>query len=107
MKPERPLVLTLICILGFASCSLGMILVYTPAVLSMGKVYALFRSLSFTSLVVCYGGLWMMRRWAVWALAACFVVNQLGCLYFGTWDKNTLLLILFLAVAAAYYKRMK
>lgn len=107
MKSERPLLLTLICLLGFAACSFGMILVYTPAVLNIGKAYALFRSLSFTSLVVCYGGLWMMRRWGAWALAVCFVLNQLGCLYFGTWDKNTLLPLLFLMVAAAYYRRMR
>jgi len=107
MKSERPLPITLICIAGFFACSLGMILVYTPAVLKMGKVYALFRSLNFTSLVVCFGGFWMMRRWAFWAFAACFAVNQIVCLSFGTWDKNTLGPLVALAVAGVYYRRMK
>jgi hypothetical protein len=84
-----------------------MVLVYAPEVQRAGKLYALFRSLSLTTLVICFGGLWRMKRWAVWVYAACFVLNQIVCLYAGTWDKATLGPLLPLLVAAAYYPRMK
>lgn len=107
MKSERPILLTFICIAGFVSCSLSTIFIYAPEVLNVGKVYAFFRSIYFASLAVCFGGFWMMRRWAVWAFAACFVTNQLVCLTFRTWDTHTLLPMLLFAVAVFYHKRMK
>jgi hypothetical protein len=107
MKPKRPVAITILCLAGFFVCSLGMILVYSPTVLQAGKIYALYRSMGFTFLVVCFGGLWMMRRWAVWAFAGYFVVNQIVCLGFGIWDKNTLEPLLPLAITLAYYRKMK
>jgi len=106
MKSKRPLPLTILCVMGFISGFLGMFLVYSPSVIQAGKVYALFRSLSFALLIVCFGGLWNMRRWAVWALGAYFLANQLVCWSYGFWDKGTLGPLLVLAVAAVYYRRM-
>lgn len=107
MKPERPLPITLLCIAGFLACSLGMILVYSPSILREGMVYALYRSLGFTFLVVCFAGLWMMRRWSVWTLAAYFILNQAVCLSYGIWEKGTLGPLLILALAIVYYRRMR
>ena|SRR5579859_5090487 len=106
MKSERPALLTAFCILGLAACSIGIILVYNVA-LTVGKLYALYRSLGLTFLVFCFGGLFLMRRWTVWGLGGYFLVNQAVCWAFGTWDKSTLASLVPLAVAAAYYRRMK
>ncbi len=77
-----------------------MILVYTPEVLKMGKVYALFSLFEFYF----PGGLF--RRilddapMGLLGLRRLFrSVNQMVCLSFGTWDKNTLGPLLALAVA--------
>ena len=104
---ERPFPITLICLLGFAACSLGMILVYSPTVIQAGKVYAIYRSLGFSCLAFCFAGLWMMRRWGVWAFGAYFILNQIVCWAFDKWDWNTMGPLLPLAVALAYYRRMK
>jgi len=106
MKPPRPAVLTVLCVMGFIAGFLGMFLVYSPSVIQAGKVYALFRSLSFAFLVVCFGGIWNMRRWAVWGLGVYFLANQAVCWSYGLWDKGTLGPLLIVAVVAAYYRRM-
>jgi hypothetical protein len=106
VKSKRPFALTFFCLLGFFACFLGMMLVYSPAIQKSGKIYALYRSFSLAFLVVCYAGLWRMKRWAVGALAAVILVNQAVCWDFGTWDKGTLGPLLVLAVALAYLRRM-
>jgi hypothetical protein len=83
-----------------------MVLVYSPAIQKSGKLYGLYRSLSLAVLVVCYAGLWRMKRWAVAALAAVILVNQAVCWAYGTWGKETLGPLLILAIALAYFRRM-
>jgi hypothetical protein len=107
VNPKRPIPITLLCIAGFFACLTGMFLVYSPSVQQLGKAYALFRSMGFTFLALCFVGLWMMRRWSVWALAVYFAINQVVCLLYGLWDIATLGPLLILAISAVYYRRMR
>ena len=106
MKAPRPVLLTLLCVIGFISGFSGMFRVYSPEIIQVGKAYALFRYLGFALLIVCCGGLWNMHRWAVWSLAAYFILNQAVCWHYGLWDMGALGPLLILAPAAAYYRRM-
>jgi hypothetical protein len=106
MKSKRPAILTFLCILGFIICFLGIILVFSPDLQAKGKLFALYFSLNFAFLAVCLGGFWLMRKWAVLAYAGYFAVNQAVSLAFQIWTPQTLLPLVFLAIAAIYYRRM-
>jgi uncharacterized membrane protein len=107
MKPKRPGILTFLYILGFLVCFLGIVLVFSPAIQAKGKLYALYTSLNFCVSAVCFGGFWLMRRWALWAFAGLIAVNQAVSLAYGIWTPQTLLPLIILATAALYYRRME
>jgi uncharacterized membrane protein len=107
MKANRPGILTFFCILGFLVCFLGIVLVFSPAIQSKGRLYGLYTSLNFSFSAVCYGGFWLMRRWAVWAYAGLIAVNQAVNLAYQIWTPQTLLPLIVLATAGLYYRRME
>jgi hypothetical protein len=107
MKSKRPGILTFFCILGFLVCFLGIVLVFSPGIQSKGKLYGLYTSLNFSISAICFGGLWLMRRWAVWAYAALIAVNQAVCLALQIWSPQALLPLILLATAVIYYRRME
>ena len=106
MKSHRPPIVTFLCILGFILCFLGIFLVMSPGIQDKGKLYAVYFSMSFTFLAICMGGFWMMRKWAFWAFALFFVINQTVSLIYQIWTSQTLMPLIFLAIAAIYYRRM-
>ena len=106
MKPQRPPIMTFLCILGFVLCFLGIVLVFSPGVQEKGRIFAIYFSFSFAFLAVCLGGFWMMRKWAFWAYAVFFAVNQAVSLVFQIWNPQSLMPLIFLAIAAIYYRRM-
>lgn len=108
MKPERPALLTIICLAGFFfNGILGPILVYSPEIQMLGKAYALYCSLGFTLLIICFYGLWNMRRWAVWTLGTYAVVNLGVGWALGHWERGNLANLVILAISVFYYRRMR
>ena len=107
MKSKRPAILTFLCILGLFFCFLGIILVFSPEVQAKGRLFAVYFSLNFTLLPIFLGGFWMMRKWAFWAYAAFFPIDQAAGLLLHVWSPQSLMPLIFLAVAAIYYRRME
>ena len=107
MKHKRPGILTFLCLIGFLVCFLGIVLVFSPAIQAKGKLYALYTSLNFCISAVCFGGFWSMRKWAVWTFTGLIAANQVVNLAYRIWTPQALLPLVFLAIAALYFRRME
>ena len=82
----RPMVLSILCGLGFVGCFLKMILIISPVVQSHGQLYAVYLCLSSVLLIGCLAGIWLMKRWAFWAFLAYAVMDQWVYWQMGYWD---------------------
>lgn len=89
LKTGRPTFLSILCVFGFFGCFLRTILVISPIVQAQGRWYAVYLSLSAIVMILCFFGLWLMKKWAFWAFLIYFILNtglnwQMGLLNFKT-----------------------
>jgi hypothetical protein len=85
-NPEKPLVITAICIIGVINAIQMVNLVLSPISKQVGAVFPLYFSLSILLSLVCIGGLWLLKRWAVFVYGAVLIGNQIVLLLMGYWE---------------------
>ena len=101
-KPKRPSSITLICVLGIYGAFLLFWIIFFPSLSSaierLGLGQTLYLGFSAVGLLVCMIGLWLMKKWSVYAYAAVSVINQVALLLMGRWN----LVSLFIPVIVLY-----
>jgi hypothetical protein len=105
---RRPLVITIICVLGFLGALVTIPLIFSPTARAIGEWYE--PTLAAAALVglVCMIGLWLMRRWAVYVYTAMCVINQAVLLKMGVWNPLTLIIpAVVIVVMFVYLRRMR
>lgn len=105
MSPRPPL-LTLLCVLGLIGCFLNMMMVLSPVVRDLAIWFPAFLSLSTLLSAVFLGGLWYLKRWALWGYTGVFVSNQLVYLALQRWNASALILPLAVTLTAWAYSRI-
>ena len=117
LKPQRPLLITLMCVffaVGIISglASLLITPVYEQFVAPMLEQYpSWYRYLMmvniFTSLA-CVVGLWLMKRWSVFLYVASAIVNQIAAVSMGEWIVSSLLMpAIVIAIMVKFYSDMR
>lgn len=117
LKTGRPTFLSILCVFGFFGCFLRTILVISPIVQAQGRWYAVYLSLSAVVMILCFFGLWLMKKWAFWVLLIYFILNtginlQMGLLnlktlFFNPRDLASFALVpLTLLTALIFYRRL-
>ena len=117
LKPQRPLLITLMCVffaVGIISGLAGLLIpsVYEQFVAPMLEQYpSWYRYLMmvniFTSLA-CVVGLWLMKRWSVFLYVASAVVNQIAAVSMGEWIVSSLLMpAIVIAIMVKFYSDMR
>lgn len=117
LKPQRPLLITLMCVffaVGIISGLAGLLIpsVYEQFVAPMLEQYpSWYRYLMmvniFTSLA-CVVGLWLMKRWSVFLYVASAVVNQIAAVSMGEWIISSLLMpAIVIAIMVKFYSDMR
>ncbi len=106
-KKTRPVLLTIVCIIGFIGVILSFPSIFSPFVKKMGDFYpALFGCLiaaNFISIV----GVWNMKRWGFTLFLISSLINQIAKLLTNNWTITDIILpILFLGVSVFFYNRM-
>jgi len=104
----RPTAITVVCIIGFVGAILTVPMIFTDIAHKIGAWYPPF--LAFSSLygLICFIGLWMMRRWALFAYTALCVINQIVMLVMGSWNVFAILLPgIVIAIGFKYLTRMR
>lgn len=117
LKPQRPLLITLMCVffaVGIISGLAGLLIpsVYEQFVAPMLEQYpSWYRYLMmvniFTSLA-CVVGLWLMKRWSVFLYVASAIVNQIAAVSMGEWIVSSLLMpAIVIAIMVKFYSDMR
>ena len=93
---QRPTSITLICVIGiFVALVTGMAAVFSPMVaqaLQMSGQYPPYVVASEIVAVVCFVGLWMMKKWAAYTYLGFVALNQVALLAMGVWNVMGLLI---------------
>ena len=105
---ERPVAITIICILGFIGAALTIPAVFLAASSSIGAWYPPYLAFSAVVGLVCMIGLWKMLKWSVFAYTAFVVLNQIVLMAMGVWNIFALLIPAIVnAIGFTYLSRMK
>jgi hypothetical protein len=107
---ERPVAITVICVLGFVGA--GLMIIVLPFIFAkldrmIGGWYPPY--LAFSSIVglACMIGLWKMKKWAAYTYTAMTVLNQIVMLAMGVWNVFALLVpAIVIAIALYHVKKM-
>lgn len=91
-NPEKPLVITAICIIGIINAIQMINLVLSPMSKQIGTIYPLYFALSVALSLVCIGGLWLLKRWAALVYGAVLICNQVVLLVMGYWSLSAALI---------------
>ena len=91
-KTQRPISITIICVVGFIGTFITIPLIFSPIAEQIGSWYPPY--LGFASIVglACMVGLWMMRKWAAYTYTGLVAFNQIFLLIMGLWNIATLLI---------------
>lgn len=107
MIRKRPLAITIICCIGFVGGLTAIPMAFSPQAQAIGHLYPLFLLLSATLGLICFGGLWMMRRWSVIAYTSLTIASQATLIALGTWSVTALVVPgLVTAICLFYYRSM-
>ena len=105
---ERPIAITIICILGFIGAALSIPVIVMGATSSIGAWYPPYLAFSAVVGFVCMIGLWQMMKWSVFVYAAFVVLNQVVLFAMGVWNIFGLLIpAIVIAIGFTYLSRMK
>jgi len=91
-NPEKPLVITAICIIGIINAIQMINLVLSPVSKQVGAIYPFYFTLSVVLSLLCIGGLWLLKRWAALAYGAVLICNQIVLLAMGYWELSAALI---------------
>jgi hypothetical protein len=105
---ERPVAITIICILGFIGAALTIPAIFMSAASGIGAWYPPYLAFSAVVGLVCMIGLWKMMKWSVFAYTAFVVLNQVVLFSMGVWSIFALVIpAIVIAIGFAYLSRMK
>ena len=104
---ERPVVITILCVLGFIGVLFVIPKVFSSVARNIGVWYPPY--LAFIGIVglICNIGFWKMKKWGFYGYVTFVVLNQIVMLSTGTWLPMALIIpAVIIAVLAYYFKRM-
>ena len=106
-KNKRPIAITVICVLGFIGAALAIPVIFSDIAKQIGSWYPPYLAFSAVVGFVCMVGLWQMKKWAAYAYAGLFVLNQIILLAMGVWTVMALILpAIVVGIALSYVKKM-
>jgi hypothetical protein len=105
---ERPVAITVVCVLGFIAGVFIIPLIFSHAVRNIGAWYPPYLAFSAAVGFVCLTGFWNMVKWSVYLYAGFLVFNQVVLIAMGVWNIFGLLIPAIVAgVGFIYLSEMK
>lgn len=103
----RPTSITVICVIGFVGAIATVLMLFSGITRSIGAWYPPY--LAFSSLVglVCFIGLWRMKKWAAYTYAGFAGLTQIVLLVMGLWNLASLIIPgIVIAIAMKSVRKM-
>jgi hypothetical protein len=83
---ERPVIITIICVLGFLGAVITIPVIFSDLSKSVASWYPLYLAFAATVGLISMIGLWKMKKWAAYLYTAFVVMNQLLLYSFDVWS---------------------
>jgi uncharacterized membrane protein (DUF2068 family) len=107
MEKKRPILITVICILGFIGAAVAIPMIFSDISRSIGAWYPPYLAFGAVIGLICMIGLWMMKKWSIIVYTAFFVVNQVVFLAMGVWTILALLIpVIVIAIGFSQFSKM-
>jgi len=89
---ERPIAITVICILGFGGAVLSIPMVFSDIARQIGFWFPPYSGSIAAISLICMIGLWFTKKWAIYAYLSLVLLNQIVLIIMDRW--NILILII-------------
>ncbi len=104
---KRPILISIVCIIGFFWIVFSLPAVFSPSVKKLGDWYPALFGLLVAASFIAYIGVWNMKRWGCTLFIITFSVKtSLLIMINDVSPIGTILSIFFISSMVAYYKRM-
>ncbi len=107
---KRPVIISIVCIMGFIGSLFSFLWVFSPFIKNLGDWYPALFGIINTCGFVAYIGVWHMKRWGIHLYAVAFFSRT--SIYILIDDMGTFTIIgiivsvIFITVMSLFYKRM-
>ena len=106
-QKQRPIAITIICVLGFIGTAFAIPLLFSDIAWQIGNWYPPYLGFSCIIGFVCMVGLWHMKKWAAYTYAGFVGLNQIVLLTMGVWSIVALIIPgIVVGITLAYLKEM-
>src|SRR5690242_8716705 len=82
---KRPVAITVICLIGFIGVGGIPWILFSPVARHIGSWYPTLSVLTLLAGLICFIGLWKMKRWAVYSYTGLVVIGQIIAIATGRW----------------------
>ena len=89
---SRPIAITVICVIGFLGLIPSFLLIFSPITSSIGAWYPPYLALASIVGLVSFIGMWLMKKWGVYAYTGFTSLTQIVLLAKGVWSPPALLI---------------
>jgi len=108
VKTKRPLLITLLVIIGMIGIIVSIPLVNSFQARNIGAWYPYFLSASILISFISHIGFWMMRKWAIYLYIGLIVFAQIVLITMNLWTPESLIEpSIVIAILLSYLSRMK
>ncbi len=90
--PQRPTIITVICVLGFLGAAMSVLAFLSPIMQALGSFYMGWMFVSVLVGLACMIGMWKMKKWSVLLYTTMLAANQVFMLAKGVWSPMSLLI---------------
>jgi hypothetical protein len=104
---KRPVLLTVVCILGFTWIVFSFVGVFNPALKKMSDWYPALFGLIVATTFISYIGTWHMKRWGVQLFAISFFIKEAALILIDDLNPVGIVFSLFFLISMlCFYKKM-
>jgi hypothetical protein len=104
---KRPVLLTIVCILGFIWIVFSLPAVFSPSIKKMGDWYPALFGLIVAASFISYIGVWHMKRWGASLFAITFFIKEVLLVLINDMSYIGIIFsIFFISSMMVFYKRM-
>jgi hypothetical protein len=104
---KRPVIITVICVIGFIGALLTLPLIFSHLALDVGNWYPPFLGLTAIVSIASFIGLWRMRLWGLGLYLAMFIIGQIVMLTMHIWSPlSPILPVIILMIGFSFRSRM-
>lgn len=105
---KRPILITIICILGIIGAAFTILLIFSDEAKAIGNWYPPYLAFSAITGCICFIGFWLMKKWSLIVYIGFVALNQIVLYMMNVWNYQALLIpLIFIVLIGTQFNKMK